>query len=170
MFIAIHNFAGDNGIRGSSESFSSGLHRYSEISGMSCSPNFQHPPSTMIQHSSHRIPLQQVHLHPQAAAAAAIPRVRLSSAYGIVHQQFMELEPRQTSDLPFSGRIAYNPHQGCIDPETMFRRRSTSQMRVPEEDVTVLSIFLPLLYTSFYYSEVSGFLIFCITFLMNLLS
>ncbi|KAG6591930.1 putative E3 ubiquitin-protein ligase HIP1, partial [Cucurbita argyrosperma subsp. sororia] len=123
---------GDNGIRGSSESFSSGLHRYSEISGMS-SPNFQHPPSTMIQHSSHRIPLQQVHLHPQAAAAA-IPRVRLSSAYGIVHQQFMELEPRQTSDLPFSGRIAYNPHQGCIDPETMFRRRSTSQMRVPEED------------------------------------
>lgn len=132
---------GDSGIRGFSESFNSGLHRYSEMSGMS-SPNFQHPPPTIIQHSSHRIPLPQMHLqgqrgqnislHPQAAATA--PMVPLSSAYGIMHQQCPELEPMHTRDLPFSDRMPYNPNQGCVDPETMFRRRSTSQMRVPEED------------------------------------
>lgn len=119
------------------------------MSGMS-SPNFQHPPPTIIQHSSHRIPLPQMHLqgqrgqnislHPQAAATA--PMVPLSSAYGIMHQQCPELEPMHTRDLPFSDRMPYNPNQGCVDPETMFRRRSTSQMRVPEEDVTIHSFYV----------------------------
>lgn len=135
------------------------------------SPNFQHPPSTMLRHSRHRIPLPQAHLqgqrgqniclHPQVTAAT--PRVPLSSAYGIMHQQFLELEPRRTRDPPpHSDRMAYNPHQGCVH-----RRCSTSQMRVPEEDVTILSISLTLLYTIFYYSEYSGCFIFCITFLIH---
>ena len=152
MFIAIHDLTGDSGIRGFSESFNSGIHSFSEMSGMS-SPNFQHPPSTIIQHSSHRVPLPQAHLqgqrgqnislHPQAAATT--PRVPLSSAYGIMHQ-YSELEPRHTRDLAFSDHITYNLHQSSVDPETMFRRRSTYQLRVPEEDVTIFSIFLPLLY------------------------
>ncbi|XP_031740109.1 probable E3 ubiquitin-protein ligase ZFP1 isoform X1 [Cucumis sativus] len=131
---------GDSGIRGFSESFNSGIHSFSEMSGMS-SPNFQHPPSTIIQHSSHRVPLPQAHLqgqrgqnislHPQAAATT--PRVPLSSAYGIMHQ-YSELEPRHTRDLAFSDHITYNLHQSSVDPETMFRRRSTYQLRVPEED------------------------------------
>ncbi|XP_038897553.1 probable E3 ubiquitin-protein ligase ZFP1 isoform X2 [Benincasa hispida] len=131
---------GDSGIRGFSESFNSGLHRYSEMSGIS-SPNFQHPPSTIIQHSSHPVPLPQAHLqgqrgqnislHPQAAATT--PRVPLNSPYGNMHQ-FPELELRQTRDITFGDRITYNPHQSCVDPETTFQRRLTYQMRVPEED------------------------------------
>ncbi|XP_022139551.1 probable E3 ubiquitin-protein ligase ZFP1 isoform X3 [Momordica charantia] len=126
---------GDNAIRGASENSNSGLHRYSEIGGMNCSPSFQHPPSTLIQHPSYRIPLPQPHLQGQRGqniclnppVAAVTQRFPLSSAYGIMHQQFLELEPRQTRDLPFNDRRVYNPH------ETMFRRHLTSRMRVLQE-------------------------------------
>lgn len=114
---------------------------------MNCSPSFQHPPSTLIQHPSYRIPLPQTHLQGQRGqnislnppVAAVTQRFPLSSAYGIMHQQFLELEPRQTRDLPFNDRRVYNPH------ETMFRRHLTSRMRVLQEGVTILSIFLPLI-------------------------